>query len=38
MNVIENNNLAGLRNTLLPNMISGELRLKNVERLIGSAV
>jgi type I restriction enzyme S subunit len=33
--IIEENTLAGLRDTLLPKLISGELRIKDAERFVG---
>ena len=34
-NLIVNRNLAALRDTLLPRLISGELRIKDTDRIIG---
>jgi type I restriction enzyme S subunit len=34
---LENNNLSTIRDTLLPKLISGELRVKNAERLVEAA-
>lgn len=38
LNVAENHVLARLRDKLLPKLISGELRIKDAERLVGKAV
>lgn len=38
MNVKENNTLAELRDTLLPKLMSGEIRIKDAEREVGAAV
>lgn len=35
---VENSTLAGLRDTLLPKLISGELRVPDAERIVGRAV
>jgi type I restriction enzyme S subunit len=35
---VEERTLAGLRDTLLPKLISGELRVKDAEKIIGSAI
>ena len=34
----ESRTLAALRDTLLPKLISGELRIKDAERIVGRAV
>lgn len=34
-NTIENQTLAALRDTLLPKLISGELRVRNAEKMVG---
>lgn len=38
MNIEESRSLAALRDTLLPKLISGELRVNDAERLIGTAI
>jgi type I restriction enzyme, S subunit len=37
-NIEESRTLAGLRNTLLPKLISGEIRIKDTERIVGERV
>ena len=37
-NLLENQTLAELRDTLLPKLMSGEIRIKDAEREVGAAV